>query len=185
MTWIGLDDKLGIEVMKSHGLEKELGEVKASLLKESDKHDTLRASVQLVYDDLKQALKQEMCSLMVDVIQIMDRVRDIARDVLHFSIHRSFGIAHSHYENIDLAMISQGFAPGYSKAELKDIKEMMAPLAQDLSIKIKDKVIRRGVSLLDRPGDELVISGQVLNFCYGRTDFWPFSLFCIKKVNTF
>ena len=29
MTWIGLDDKLGAEVMKSHGLEKELGEVKA------------------------------------------------------------------------------------------------------------------------------------------------------------
>ena len=41
MTWTGLDDKLGVEVMKSHDLEKELDEVMASLLKESDEHDTL------------------------------------------------------------------------------------------------------------------------------------------------
>ena len=45
MTWIGPDDKLGIEVMKSCGLEKKLGEVKASLLKESDEHDILRVAV--------------------------------------------------------------------------------------------------------------------------------------------
>ena len=44
-----------LEVMKSHGLEKELDEVKASLLKEIDKHDTLRVTVQLVFDDLKLA----------------------------------------------------------------------------------------------------------------------------------
>ena len=45
MTCIGLDDKLGVEVMKCHGLEKELDEVKASLLKESDEHDSLRVAV--------------------------------------------------------------------------------------------------------------------------------------------
>ena len=37
-------------------MEKELGEVKASLLKESDEHDALCVTVQLVYDDLKLAL---------------------------------------------------------------------------------------------------------------------------------
>ena len=45
MTWIGLDDKLGAEVMKRRGLEKELNEVKASLLKESDEHDSLHVTV--------------------------------------------------------------------------------------------------------------------------------------------
>ena len=55
MTWIGLDDKLRTEVMKIHGLEKELDEVKASLLKEIDKHDTLHVVIQLVFDDLKLA----------------------------------------------------------------------------------------------------------------------------------
>ena len=53
MTWTGLNNRLGAEVTKSHGLEKELGEVKASLLKESDEHDNLRVTVQLVYDDLE------------------------------------------------------------------------------------------------------------------------------------
>ena len=57
MTWTGLDDKLGAEVMKSRGLEKELSEVKASLLKESDEHDTLRVAIQLVCDDLELALE--------------------------------------------------------------------------------------------------------------------------------
>ena len=57
MTWIGLDDKLGVKVTKSHGLEKELGMVKASLLKESDEHDTLRVAIQLVCDDLELALE--------------------------------------------------------------------------------------------------------------------------------
>jgi len=51
----GLDNRLRVEVMKSHGLEKELGEVKASLQKESDEHDTLRVVVQMVCDDLELA----------------------------------------------------------------------------------------------------------------------------------
>ena len=55
MTWTSLDDKLGTEVMKSHSLEKELDEVKASLLKESGEHDALRIAVQLVFDDLELA----------------------------------------------------------------------------------------------------------------------------------
>jgi len=41
----------------TYGLEKELGEVKASLLKESDEHDTLCIAIQLVYDDLQLALE--------------------------------------------------------------------------------------------------------------------------------
>ena len=45
MTWAGLDDKLGAEVVKSRGMEKELSEVKDTLQKESDEHDNLRVVV--------------------------------------------------------------------------------------------------------------------------------------------
>ena len=79
MAWIGLDDKLGAEVMKSRGLEKELHEVKGSLLKESYEHDTLRVAVELVCDDLKLAPEQEMSLFMVRTIQITDWAHDIAR----------------------------------------------------------------------------------------------------------
>ena len=65
----------------------------------------------------------------------------MARGVLHFGIHRSFVITHSHYENIDLATMSQSFAPIYTDAELDDIEEEVAPLAHDLSTKIEDEII--------------------------------------------
>ena len=45
MIWIGLEGRLAIEVTKNHSLEKELGEVKATLLKESEEHDALRIAV--------------------------------------------------------------------------------------------------------------------------------------------
>ena len=55
MTWVGLDDKLRAKVVKGHGLEKELNEVKDTLQKESDEYDNLHVAVQLVYDELKLA----------------------------------------------------------------------------------------------------------------------------------
>ena len=54
---------------------------------------------------------------------------EIARDALCFGVHRSFTIARSHYENIDLATMSQGFMTVYSEAELEDIEKEVAPLA--------------------------------------------------------
>ena len=57
---------------KSHGLEREIGEVKASLLKESDEHDTLHVAIQLVYNNLELASEQEMSSFMVRAIRITD-----------------------------------------------------------------------------------------------------------------
>ena len=92
--------------MKSHSLEKELNKVKASIMRESNEHNTLRVIFQLVFNDLKLASEQEMSSFVVHVIQITDQAREIMRDALGFGIHRSFAIARSHYENIDLAMMS-------------------------------------------------------------------------------
>ena len=45
MTRVGLDDKLGVEVVKRRGLEKELSEAKDTLQKESDEHDNLHVTV--------------------------------------------------------------------------------------------------------------------------------------------
>jgi hypothetical protein len=115
--------------------------VKDTLLKESNEHDALRVTVQLVYDDLKLAPEQETSSLMTRAIRIVDRAHEIMRHVLYFGVQRSFMIARSHYENIDLLTMSQGFAPGYTQAELEEIEETVAPLAQDLARKIEVEVI--------------------------------------------
>ena len=58
MTWIGPDGRLTTEVTKSHSLGKELGEVKATLLKETEEHDALRIAVRLVCSDLELAPTQ-------------------------------------------------------------------------------------------------------------------------------
>ena len=87
MTWVGLDDKLRAEVVKSHGLEKELSEVKDILQKESDKRDNLCVVVQLICDELELAPELETNSLTVRATQIVDRARDMARSALHFGIH--------------------------------------------------------------------------------------------------
>ena len=68
MTWVGLDEKLGAEVVKRRGLEKELSKVKDTLLKESNEHDNLRVAIQLVYDNLELALEQETSSLAVRAV---------------------------------------------------------------------------------------------------------------------
>ena len=57
----------------------------------------------------------------------MDWTHDMARGVLRFGIHRSFMIARSHYENIDMATMRQGFAPVYTDAELGIIEEEVPP----------------------------------------------------------
>ena len=57
----------------------------------------------------------------------MDWACDMARGMLCFGVHRSFMITRSHYENLDLATMSQGFAPVYTDAELDDIEKEVAP----------------------------------------------------------
>ena len=52
-----------------------------------------------------------------------------------------FAIVCSHYENIDLAIMSQGFAPVYTDAELDNIEKEVAPLVHDLSTEIEDEII--------------------------------------------
>ena len=77
---------------------------------------------------------------MVHAIRIMDRAHEITRNALRFGVQRSFEITRSHYKNIDLAMMSQGFTPIYSNAELEDIEKEVASLVQDLSAKIEDEI---------------------------------------------
>jgi hypothetical protein len=102
--------------------------VKDTLLKESNKHDTLHVVIQLVCDDLELVLEQGMSLLVTWAVQIVDQVHEMARHALHFCVQRSFAIIRSHYENINLSTISQGFAPSYTQDELEEIEEMVAPL---------------------------------------------------------
>jgi hypothetical protein len=74
----------------------------------------LRATVGLVYDNLSLTSEQEGSSLVVCATRITNRAHKIMRLALRFDIHQSFAITRSHYEKIDLAVMSQGYAPHYT-----------------------------------------------------------------------
>jgi hypothetical protein len=48
------------------------------------------------------------------------------RLALGFGVHQSFAIVCSHYANIDLVAMSQVYAPSYTKAQLDEIKKVVA-----------------------------------------------------------
>jgi hypothetical protein len=140
-VWIVLDEKLGEEVVARRCLEKELGETKATLRKESGEHDTLQTAVGLVLNDFEMTLEAGMSLLAVQVVNATDRARGVLKQALHLGVQRSLTIVRFHYENIDLWAMSQGFAPGYDDAELDLIEEEVAPLAQVLAANMDKEII--------------------------------------------
>ena len=54
-------------------------------------------------------------------------MRVLAREALYNGVHHAFSIARSHYIDIDLPVISEGFAPGYTDTKLDKIEKEVAP----------------------------------------------------------
>jgi glyoxylate carboligase len=129
------------EVVKSHGLEKELSEVKGSLQKESDEHDDLRVVVGLGCDDLRVTPPEEVSSLVVRSLWIMKQAREMTRHALRFGVQQSFVVARSHYENINLEAMGQGFTPGYEDDELDEIEKTAADPMRELADRMEGEVI--------------------------------------------
>ena len=69
----------------------------------------------------------------------------LAREALHTDIHCALAVARSHYIDIDLSMISEGFASGYTDAELDEIEKEAEPLAPDLAEKFKEEILPKKV----------------------------------------
>ena len=109
---------------------------------ERDELGILSATLRVVYDDLEVVRSEGTSSLMAHAIQITTRVHRLKRNALRARVNQSFMIAHSHYEdNIELEMMSLGFAPSYEAHELDEIEMVVAPLSWDLVDRIEDIVL--------------------------------------------
>jgi hypothetical protein len=53
---------------------------------------------------------------MVHATWITNRACETVKLALVFGVHQSFVVTHSHYMNIDLVAMSQGYASGYTEA---------------------------------------------------------------------
>jgi hypothetical protein len=60
------------------------------LLKESGEHDTLQTAIGLVLNDFEMTSESGMSSLAVQVVNVADRARGMAKRVLHLGVQRSF-----------------------------------------------------------------------------------------------
>ena len=69
----------------------------------------------------------------------------LAREDLHTGVHRAFTVAHSHYIDIDLPVISEGFAPSYTQAKLDKIEKEAEPPMWGLAEKFKEEILPKNV----------------------------------------
>ena len=99
----------------------------------------------MVFGDLGVAPAMETSSLIVRVTQILDQVRSLAREALHTGVHHALAVARSHYIDIDLPVISEGFTPGYTDAELDEIEKETEPPARDLAEKFEEEILPKNV----------------------------------------
>ena len=123
----------------SAGLGTELAEVWGILQAESDEHDLLRVAVGVVFGDLGVAQLEETSSLAARAAGITTRVGQLEEDAFHARITQAFTIARSHYDQeINLEVMSLGFAPGYENSKLDEIEKAVTPIVQNLANRLKD-----------------------------------------------
>ena len=84
----------------------------------------------------------ETSSFVARVVGIMARVGQLEEDTFHARITQAFAVARSHYDQeINLEVMSQGFAPVYEDAELDEMEKAVTPLARNLANRLKEMVL--------------------------------------------
>jgi len=120
----------------------DLAEARRNLQAESDELGILSATLRVVYDDVEVVRSKGTSSIVARAVEITAQVHQLERNALRVSVNQSFMIAHSHYgDNIDMEMMSHGFAPSYQVHELEEMEAVVAPLSQDLADRIKGIVL--------------------------------------------
>ena len=94
------------------------------------------------YDDLPVAQEEGTSSLTTHATSITAWVGQLEEDAFHAGITQAFSVAHSHYDReINLEVMSQGFAPGYEDPELDEIEKAVTPIARNLANRLKGMVL--------------------------------------------
>ena len=140
---------LGVEVARrldteevSTGLRADLAEARGLLQVESDEYDRLSSTILAVYGDLQVVQEEGAGSLMTCAAGITAWVGQLEEGAFCLGITQAFTVTHSHYaQEINLGVMSQGFAPIYEDVELDEMEKAVAPLARDLADKLKEEVL--------------------------------------------
>ena len=114
----------------SAGLRADLTEARGLLQVKGDEYDCMSSTILAVYDDLWVMQEEGDGSLAVRAAGITACVGQLEESAFCLGITQAFTVAHSHYaQEINLGVMSQGFAPVYEDAELDEMEKVVAPLA--------------------------------------------------------
>ena len=81
-------------------------------------------------------------SLSTHATGITAQVGQLEEYAFHAGITQAFTVARSHYDQeINLEVMSLGFAPGYEDSELDEIKKAVTPLSRNLTNRLKEMVL--------------------------------------------
>ena len=84
----------------------------------------------------------ETSPLVARVVGITARVSQLEENAFCAGITQAFTVAHYHYDKeINLKVMSQGFAPVYEDPELDEMEKVVTPLAWDLADRLKEVVL--------------------------------------------
>ena len=123
-------------------LEKELTRVRGILQTKSDEHNLLQVIVGEVLDALRVTQPMETSSLAARAAGITAQVGQLEEDAFHAGITQAFAVARSHYDReINLEVMSQGFAPVNEDAELDKMEKAVTPLVRNLADRLKEEVL--------------------------------------------
>ena len=96
----------------------------------------------MVCDGLQVAQEEGAGSLTTRAAGITARVGQLEESAFCLGITQAFAVAHSHYaQEINLGVMSQGFAPIYEDAELDEMEKAVTPLARNLADRLKEEVL--------------------------------------------
>jgi len=124
------------------GLRADLVDARGLLQVESDEYDRLSSAVLAVCDGLQGAQEEGAGSLTTRAAGIMAWVGQLEESPFRVEITQAFAVACSHYDQeINLKVMSQGFAPVYEDPELDEIERAVTPLARNLANRLKEEVL--------------------------------------------
>ena len=96
----------------------------------------------MVIDALVVVQPEGSSSLVARAVGITARVGQLEEDSFHARITQAFAVAHSHYDQeINLEVMSHGFAPVYDDDELDEMEKAVTPLMRNLADKLKQEVL--------------------------------------------
>ena len=123
-------------------LESALATVWDALEREVTGLNNLRLATRILVEELGMAPTDDVGQLVTQLIQGVDGAREGVKEVLLHGVRRALAVTCSHYSNITLDELSQGFPVGYTNAELDEIEGEVMPFARTLAEKMQEDIAR-------------------------------------------